>query len=99
MSSKGGSLFDLGPTLYNKQVFSRVFGREYSSCEGETSKARELIESSDGVIISKKEAACDDGLLVDNTLPKCHDRGSLYAKYNMEPWAPQVDARWRKDEE
>lgn len=95
---QGGGLFELGPVLYNKQILIHVFGGNedtYDKCVGDFSVARELVaEGSDRVIVTKKETACNDGLLVDDTLPRCHDRGKLYDMYGMEDWAPQVDARW-----
>lgn len=55
---------------------------------------RELIKDSDGLIITKKETSCKDGLLVDETLPHCHERGDLYKLYDMKPWGEEVNAVW-----
>eukprot|EP00584_Thalassiosira_punctigera_P002088 CAMPEP_0172530568 /NCGR_PEP_ID=MMETSP1067-20121228/4264_1 /TAXON_ID=265564 ORGANISM="Thalassiosira punctigera, Strain Tpunct2005C2" /NCGR_SAMPLE_ID=MMETSP1067 /ASSEMBLY_ACC=CAM_ASM_000444 /LENGTH=447 /DNA_ID=CAMNT_0013314805 /DNA_START=137 /DNA_END=1480 /DNA_ORIENTATION=+ len=100
---KGGRLFDMGPVLYTTQILIRAFGGSedtYHKCEKDDfAVAREMITTgSNGVIVTKKETACDDGLLVDDTLPECHDRKPLYDKYGMKRWGPEVNARWEKNE-
>jgi len=101
--SRGGALFDMGPVLYNRRIFARVFvddkddgGKDswYDDCVDDVSALRELIGGSDGVIATKKDTGCRDGFLVDDKLPACHDRGELFEQYNMAPWAIEVDARW-----
>ena len=96
---KGGSLFDLGPVLYNRHIFIHVFGGDESTYEKirdeKVSVPRQMLESSsDGIIVTKKETGCDDGLLVDDNLSECYERDTLYNKYNMNPWGQQVDALW-----
>ena len=102
VTSSGGSLFELGPVLYNKQIFSHLFqGDEYQNCEEDTPKLRELISSSigtDGLIITKKETACNDGLLVDKNLSVCSQRGSLYHAFGVKEWAPEVNKVWESGE-
>lgn len=101
--TKGGTLFDMGPVLYNTQLLIRVFGGDedtYHKCESDDyAVAREMITAgSNGVIVTKKETDCNDGLLVDDTLPKCHDRTPLYDMYGMKRWGPQVNARWETND-
>ncbi|KAL7530448.1 hypothetical protein ACHAXR_003506 [Thalassiosira sp. AJA248-18] len=95
---KGGQLFEMGPVLYNKQIFIHVFGGDdamyYKYMDGISAFRELLVAGSDGVIATKEETRCDDGFLVDDTLPQCYERGSLYDIYGMKSWAPQVDALW-----
>lgn len=93
---KGGSLFELGPVLYNRHVRDHVFKGEGNTHEWETSDLRKLFRRSGGVIATKKELRCNDGFLVDDSLPKCYERAELYDKYGMKSWAPQIDALWNK---
>ena len=100
-AKRGSSLFELGPVLYNKQIFSHLFqGDEYQNCEEDTTKLRELISSisTDGLIITKKETACNDGLLVDKNLSVCSQRGSLYHAFGVKEWAPEVNKVWESGE-
>ena len=99
---KGGNLFDLGPNLYNRQIFIHLFGGDKDTHEKYENNAvpRTLIEEqADGVIVTKKEAKCNDGFLVDASLPKCFGRGGLYAQYGMKAWGPLVNARWAEEDE
>lgn len=93
---QGGALFDLGPVLYNKQVFKHLFleNDAYSKCEHDVSNTRELISNTNGIIVTKRETDCDDGLLVDETLPECYERGDLYNAYGMKAWGPEVNKIW-----
>lgn len=97
---KGGMLYDMGPTLYNKQILIHGFGgneKMYGTCEEYDlfHRAREWITAgADGIIVTKKETACDDGLLVDKNSTKCYDRGDLYAMYGMKSWSKEVNAVW-----
>ncbi|KAL7552280.1 hypothetical protein ACHAWF_015518 [Thalassiosira exigua] len=95
---KGGSLFDLGPTLYNRHVFSHVFlghGEDlYEEYRRGVEEPRVLLEGTGRLVVTKNEASCNDGLLVDDSLPRCYDRGQLYNEYGMQSWAPQVNAVW-----
>ena len=97
----GGSLFELGPVLYNKHIFAHVFGGDASRYEQfveNVSVPREmLVSSADGIIVTKKETGCDDGLLVDFNLSQCYERDKLYEMYQMNPWGPQVDDLWVGD--
>ena len=102
LTSSGGSLFELGPVLYNKQIFSHLFqGDEYQNCEEDTPKLRELLSSisTDSLIITKKEISCNDALLVDTTLSVCPQRGSLYNAFGMKDWAPEVNELWESVKE
>lgn len=93
--SKGGSLFDMGPVVYNRNILNLVFeGVTYDDIDkrGGYTKARESLVNSDGLILTKKDSALD-GLLVDNSI-QGYDRGSLYRAYDMKPWAAAVDAVW-----
>ncbi|KAL9182430.1 hypothetical protein ACHAXT_013082 [Thalassiosira profunda] len=99
---KGGNLFDLGPNLYNRHIFIYLFGGDKDTHKKYENYAvpRTLIEEhADGVIVTKKEAECNDGFLVDASLPKCYGRGGLYAQYGMKAWGPLVNARWAKEDE
>ena len=98
----GGSLFDLGPPLYNTQIFIDVFGGDestYDKCSSHLSGPRELLKGSDGVIVTKHERGCNDGFLVDDKLPHCVERSALYKKYKMVHWATGVDERWADPKE
>ena len=94
--SKGGALFDMGPVVYNKNILNTVFeGVSYDNIgeRGGYTKARESLVNSDGLILTKRDRSCNDGLLVDKSI-ECHDRHALYDKYGMKRWAVAVDALW-----
>ncbi|KAL3797968.1 hypothetical protein HJC23_013206 [Cyclotella cryptica] len=94
--SKGGALFDMGPVVYNKNILNIVFeGVSYNNIEelGGYTKARESLVNSDGLILTKRDKNCNDGLLVDKSI-ECYDRHELYDKYGMKRWAVAVDALW-----
>lgn len=102
----GGSLFDMGPPLYNIEILKIVFvgltESDYhdnrSSSEHLFTLLREsLMQLRDGLIVTGKEVDCSHGLLVDDSIGSCLDRSELYAKYHMTPWAEEVNARWKDD--
>ncbi|KAL7481931.1 hypothetical protein ACHAW6_007650 [Cyclotella cf. meneghiniana] len=94
--SRGGALFDMGPVVYNNNILNTVFeGVSYDNIgeRGGYTKARESLVNSDGLILTKRDRSCNDGLLVDKSI-ECHDRHALYDKYGMKRWAVAVDALW-----
>ncbi|KAL7473672.1 hypothetical protein ACHAXS_014161 [Conticribra weissflogii] len=100
----GGSLFDMGPPLYNIEILKMVFigltENDYhdqrSDSENLFGMLREsLMGLSDALIVTGKETNCNHGLLVDESLRSCPDRSELYAKYQMTPWAEEVNERWK----
>jgi len=93
--SKGGALFDMGPVVYNKNILKTVFeGVNYNTIHqnGGYAKARESLVQSDGLILTKRDAPMD-GLLLNKSI-QYYDRDSLYDKYGMKRWAPEVNAVW-----
>lgn len=98
---KGGTLFGMGPDLYNKQILMKVFGMDsnaYDNHKGDNNffvQAREAIAVSNGTIITKKESDyCNNTLVLDETVPGCPGRQELYERYSMKRWAEEVDAVW-----
>jgi mannosyltransferase OCH1-like enzyme len=96
---KGGSLFDMGPVAYNRNILKTVFdGVTYDNILslGGYSKARESLIHSNGSILTQSDASawCDDGLLFDKSI-QCHSRSDLYNKYGMKAWGQEVDEVWK----
>lgn len=98
---KAGTLYDMGPDLYNKQILMKVFGMDSKAYDDHKEdknffvQAREAILASNGTIITKKESDyCDNTLVLDDTIPGCPGREELYARYSMTPWSEEVDAVW-----
>mmetsp|Transcript_24722 Transcript_24722/g.49279 ORF Transcript_24722/g.49279 Transcript_24722/m.49279 type:complete len:479 (+) Transcript_24722:37-1473(+) len=102
----GGSLFDMGPPLYNIEILEMVFvgltESDYHDHRSGSEHLFKLLRESlmrlrDGLIVTGKEVDCSHGLLVDDMIGSCLDRSELYAKYHMTPWAEEVNARWKDD--
>jgi hypothetical protein len=98
---KAGTLYDMGPDLYNKQILMKVFGMDSNAYDNHKEdknffvQAREAIAVSNGTIITKKESDyCDNTLVLDDTIPGCPGREELYERYSMTPWSEEVDAVW-----
>ena len=98
---KAGTLYDMGPDLYNKQILMKVFGMDSNAYDNHKEdknffvQARAAIAASNGTIITKKESDyCDNTLVLDDTIPGCPGREELYERYSMTPWSEEVDAVW-----
>ncbi len=98
---KAGTLYDMGPDLYNKQILMKVFGMDSNAYDNQKEdknffvQAREAISASNGTIITKKESDyCDNTLVLDDTISGCPGREELYERYSMTPWSEEVDAVW-----
>lgn len=101
--TKGSSLFEMGPPLYNSQVLMNVFGMDSEAYdrlkgdEGFFAQARGAI-AAQGTIITKLESDyCNDTLVLDNSFSVCPPREELYERYGMTPWAEEVDALWESE--
>ena len=96
----GGSLYEMGPTVLNRNIFMQIFGGDeethYKCNDGpQLSIPRKLLESTNGLIVTKREGVCKDRFFTDETLLICEDREPLYKKYNMKSWFEQVENRWK----
>ncbi len=90
----GGSLFEMGPPLYNSQILMNVFGMDSEAYdrlkgdEGFFAQARGAIAAQEGTIITKHESDyCNDTLVLDDSFSVCPPREELYERYGMTPWA------------
>ena len=102
--TKGSSLYEMGPPLYNSQILMSVFDMDseaYDRLKGDKgffAQARDAIASSQGTIITKLESnSCNDTLVLDDSFVVCPPREELYARYGMTPWAEEVDALWESE--
>lgn len=99
--AKGGDLFELGPPNYNRNILKIVYAgfteKDYDRQRKGAfmTSARGALANSDGMILTKRETGCDDGLLVDKSIGNCYDREGLYRLYDMKPWAVEVDTLWK----
>mmetsp|Transcript_1550 Transcript_1550/g.2635 ORF Transcript_1550/g.2635 Transcript_1550/m.2635 type:complete len:450 (-) Transcript_1550:11-1360(-) len=103
--TKGSSLYEMGPPLYNSQILMSVFGMEdpeaYDRLSGDEeffALARGAIAASQGTIITKLESDyCNNTLVLDDSFLVCPPREELYERYGMSPWAEEVDALWESE--
>ena len=101
--TKSGSLFDMGPPLYNSQILMNVFGMDSEAYDrlggdkGFFAQARGAIVEQ-GTIITKLESDyCNDTLVLDDSFLVCPPREELYERYGMTPWNEEVDALWESE--
>ena len=102
--TKGASLYEMGPPLYNSQILMSVFDMDSEAYdrlkgdEGFFAQARDTIALSQGTIITKLESnSCNDTLVLDDSFVVCPPREELYERYGMTPWAEEVDALWESE--
>lgn len=103
--TKGSSLYDMGPPLYNAQILMSVFGMDsemYDRHGGEKgffaqARGAILLTSRDTIITKRESDYCNDTLVLDDSIPVCPGREGLYERYGMTPWSEEVDALWESE--
>ena len=73
---RGGELFEMGPVIHNEHVMETVFeglvSKDMGMVENSYDKARGALKKyGRGLILTKKDKDCMDGLLVDSLIGEC----------------------------
>lgn len=111
MKSKGGgpierrggwaskqALFAIGPPLFNRVIFSTVFGKSvtgHGTIPGMQDARKVLKEQAGDLIVTGKwKSQCDSFIAAPFEGCAEWSRTELYNLYNMSRWGVAVDRRW-----